>query len=234
MVSSNPAPEDSDETDIICVVCLDNVSEPYRLQPCLHRSFHFPCIDQWLRVDERRSCPVCKATVSRVEHGRGGFERLYVPSGIQRQRRRRVPAERDGLVGLSFRRLVYLRLRYSLYIGSNRYSGYRELDHLTFRADQGLQRRAKAFLRRELSSPSSERRRLSVERLVSHMVYLLGHFEIRGSDGHLEDLVTNHLGRENARLLLHELQSFLRSPFESLREWDLHVQYLPVDSGQPD
>ncbi|RCI12645.1 hypothetical protein L249_0168 [Ophiocordyceps polyrhachis-furcata BCC 54312] len=211
-----------------------------------HESFHFPCIDHWLRVDERRSCPVCKATVSRVEYGQDGLGCEYRPLSLRRRGRRRVPTETDEPDGLTFRRHVYLRLRYSLYMGSNRHSGYRELDRLAFRRDQGLQSRAKAFLRRELRvfcwltspdspSPSSPRRRrrptATVERLVGHMVFLLCHFEIRGSDGALEDIVTTFLGREIARLLLHELHSFLRSPFESLTEWDVHVQYPPIDAG---
>ncbi|RDA84978.1 hypothetical protein CP532_3875 [Ophiocordyceps camponoti-leonardi (nom. inval.)] len=213
-----------------------------------YEHFHFPCIDHWLRVDGRRSCPVCKATVSRAEYGRGGRGCEYGPLSPQRRRRRRVPTERDEPDGLSFRRHVYLGLRYSLYVGSNRRSRYRELDRVAFRRDQGLQSRAKAFLRRELrvfywltgpdspSSPSSQqqlrRRRptATVERLVGHMIFLLCHFEIRGNDGALEDIVTTYLGRDNARLLLHELHSFLRSPFESPREWDVHVQYPSLDA----
>jgi hypothetical protein len=45
-------------------------------------------------------------------------------------------------------------------------------------------------------------------------------------DGASEDLLAPHLTRENTKLFLHELSSWLRSPFEELEDWDKTVQYL--------
>lgn len=56
--------------------------------------------------------------------------------------------------------------------------------------------------------------------------------DIKGSGGQAEDLVQEFLGRENARLLLHELRAWLRSPYRRVEDWDRHVQYRgPVVLG---
>ncbi|PHH85185.1 hypothetical protein CDD83_786 [Cordyceps sp. RAO-2017] len=166
------------------------------------------------------------------------------------------PARTEGHVppDLAFRRQIYRRLLYSMHIGSNPVSRYRELSRDTFLHDRDLQSRAQLFLRRELqvftwlSSPYSDdlvrvdgeslrsfQRRLqrapSAEGLLAHILGLLRHFEIRGSDGSLEDDLATHIGRENTRLLLHELQSFLRSPYQSLEDWDGAVQYADAPPG---
>jgi hypothetical protein len=49
--------------------------------------------------------------------------------------------------------------------------------------------------------------------------------DMQGSDGHAENLIQEFIGRDHTRLLLHELRAWLRSPCESLREWDRVVQY---------
>ncbi|KAF4508616.1 hypothetical protein G6O67_004969 [Ophiocordyceps sinensis] len=155
--------------------------------------------------------------------------------GRARARPRRTRADRVEPAGLAFRRDVYRHLRYSI-----------------FRHNEELQRRARTFLRRDLrvfswlttpdvdnimphagESPQSfqdRRRATTVERLLGHILWLLQHFELRGSDGSVEEVVTTHLGRENTRLLLHELHSFLRSPYLTLEDWDRAVQY--PDSSQ--
>ena len=48
--------------------------------------------------------------------------------------------------------------------------------------------------------------------------------DVRGSQGQAEEMLKDFLGRDNARLLLHELASFLRSPY-SIETWDCKVQY---------
>ncbi|KYK60791.1 hypothetical protein DCS_01929 [Drechmeria coniospora] len=159
--------------------------------------------------------------------------------------------------GLPFRRHVYRHLRYSKHVGANRTSGYREVTRDMFcdlRLGRPLLDRARIFLRRELrvfawlTTPETDslvpfagedggffrrrRMRITVERMLGHIVVLLQRLEIRGSDGSLEDDLTSHLGRENARLLLHELLSFLRSPYVTLAEWDRNVQY--GDAREPE
>jgi hypothetical protein len=49
--------------------------------------------------------------------------------------------------------------------------------------------------------------------------------DVKGSNGHAENLLTEFLGRENSILFLHELSAWLRSPFTKVEEWDQNVQY---------
>ncbi|PHH79937.1 hypothetical protein CDD80_3389 [Ophiocordyceps camponoti-rufipedis] len=126
-------------TEIQCVICLETVSEPCELRPCRHLTFHYPCIDRWLRSDgRRRSCPICKATVSSVAFGseQNPQCREYFTGDSDSEsegegegesedaRRLRRQTAQDELVGLDVRRHVYRRMLYSMHVGSNRYSGY--------------------------------------------------------------------------------------------------------------
>lgn len=189
--------------------------------------------------------------VSQVRQAQPPPNTAFLPGRARRHLRGpqpwRAPAHRDEPAGMAFRRDVYRRLRYSMHVGSNSLSRYRELTRDSFRNDDELQRRARAFLRRELrvfswlttpdagsvdhsagEGPRSfqgRRRTTTVERLLGHIIWLLQHFELRGSDGSVEDVVTAHLGRENTRLLVHELHSFLRSPYSTLEDWDREAQY---------
>jgi hypothetical protein len=63
---------------------------------------------------------------------------------------------------------------------------------------------------------------------------MLKTLDIRASDGRAEDLLQEFLGRECARLFLHELNAWLRSPYQKVEEWDRDVQYkeaLPANFG---
>lgn len=91
------------------------------------------------------------------------------------------------------------------------------------------------FLRRELQvfsflNTASAPRGGNREFLLEYVVAILKTNEFKGASGHAEDLLTDYLGRANAKLLLHELEARLRSPHASLREWDNHAQYADVDS----
>jgi hypothetical protein len=103
------------------------------------------------------------------------------------------------------------------------------------------------FLRRELrvfrflySEPSSTPAEAATtsshaEFLLTYIVQILKTYELKASDGRAEDMLQEILGRENARLFLHELNSWLRSPYSKLEEWDRHVQYsepMPDDFDQ--
>lgn len=86
------------------------------------------------------------------------------------------------------------------------------------------------FLRRELQvfsflNTAAAPRGGNREFLLEYIVAILKTNEPKGASGHAEDLLTDYLGRTNARLLLHELEAWLRSPYMSLSEWDDHVQY---------
>jgi hypothetical protein len=172
--------------------------------------------------------------------------------GQQRRRQRTrlhqpQPAPSDPL---SVRRNVYRNQLYSLRVGSNRLSQYTEVTPEHFNRDEALVSRARKWIRRELQvfsflHPEAEdapeerrdpvprsgqqrleqRRANNAEFLLEYVVAILRTVDIKGSAGQAEELLRDFLGRENARLFLHELLAWLRSPYISLEDWDRHVQY---------
>lgn len=152
--------------------------------------------------------------------------------------------------GLSFRRVVYRNALFSLHVGSNRISRYRGFTPVSFQRDERLVSRARAFIRRELSvfdflrpdSPASSkssssssvaqsaatignRRANNADFLLEYIISILKSIDLKGSTGQAEELLTDFLGRDNAQLFIHELQAWLRSPYERLGDWDRNVQY---------
>lgn len=150
---------------------------------------------------------------------------------------------------LERRRNVYRNQTFSLRVGSNRLSQYRELTPDLFNRDDELVSRARKWIRRELrvfaflnpepeeeartSRPVSRpgpqrlenRRTNNAEFLLEYVIAILRSVDLKGSAGQAEELLRDFIGRENACLFLHELQAWLRSPFNSLDDWDRHVQY---------
>ncbi|KAF6834835.1 RING finger domain protein [Colletotrichum plurivorum] len=142
------------------------------------------------------------------------------------------------------RRAVYRHQLYSLHVGSNRISRYRDLTPQMFANDTELVSRARTFLRRELqvfeflspendarpqnADPVQRRRANNAEFLLEYIVAILKTVDMQGSTGHAEELIKEFLGRENTRLLLHELRTWLRSPYTTLENWDRAVQYPDV------
>lgn len=61
--------------------------------------------------------------------------------------------------------------------------------------------------------------------MLSYIVSILKMVDVKASNGHAENLLAEFLGRENGRLFLHELESWLRSPYTKLEDWDANVQY---------
>lgn len=134
-------------------------------------------------------------------------------------------------------------------VGSNRLSQYRELTPELFNRDEELVSRARKWIRRELRvfaflnpGPEEEertpqqvsraghqrlesRRANNAEFLLEYVVAILRTVDLKGSAGQAEELLRDFIGRENACLFLHELQAWLRSPYNSLEDWDRHVQY---------
>jgi len=136
------------------------------------------------------------------------------------------------------RRHVYRRKLYSLHVGSNPLSGHRDVSPTQIAHSPSLQSKARTWIRRELrvfnflhtdpdGGPSDAGATTSsnAEFLLSYVVALLKKVELKGSNGHAEDLLTEFLGRENARLFLHELNAWMRSPHTKLDQWDREVQY---------
>jgi hypothetical protein len=168
-----------------------------------------------------------------------GLPSLFAPYGLPRRprgtRRSYSPPVEDA--ALRRRREVYRRQLYSLHMGSNPLSGYRDLTPQIIASSPELQSRARTFIRRELRiftflnpdtpGPSINAVTTSnnAEFLLSYIVSILKMVEIKASNGHGENLLTEFLGRDNSRLFLHELQTWLRSPYTKLEEWDQDVQY---------
>jgi beta-lactamase class A len=104
-------------------------------------------------------------------------------------------------------------------------------------SSEDLQSRARTWIRRELrvfsflypfstaSSNNATTTSGNAEFLLSYIVSIVKMVDVKASDGHAENLLTEFLGRENSRLFLHELNSWLRSPYAKVEEWDQNVQY---------
>ncbi|KAI0397538.1 hypothetical protein F5Y17DRAFT_347531 [Xylariaceae sp. FL0594] len=149
------------------------------------------------------------------------------------------------------RQEIYRKGLYSLHVGANPLSRHRDITPATFESEPELVSRARAWLRRELqvfeflrcSSPTPaptpsttngeggdavtrrrRRRQDNAEFLLEYIVAILKTVDIKGSQGAAEDMLAEFLGRDNARLLLHELRAYLRSPW-SMEVWDRKVQY---------
>ncbi|KAK4612193.1 hypothetical protein CLAFUW4_13078 [Fulvia fulva] len=246
-------------TQDACTICLETISERAVAVPCNHLTFDYLCLVSWLQ--EQSTCPLCKAKVTEVQYdwrSPSDFKTYPVPEaesvkatpdrsdsrhqryyrGLpvpQRSRstRPRLNSASSTDDSLTRRRHIYRNRLYSLHVGANRISQYREFTAQTFAASAELQSRARMFLRRELQvftfldhAPRGGNRDFMIECIVA----ILRNNELRGADGKVEELVKDFLGLENTRQLLHELEAWLRSPHTSLQDWDRWVQY--ADDGE--
>lgn len=178
----------------------------------------------------QRSHPSNPTSTSRSN----GSLALFAPYGLPRRprgtRRDFSPPVED--VALRRRREVYRRRLYSLHVGSNELSGYQDITPGMIASSPELQSCARKWVRRELrvfsylhpeaaDAPTTS----NAEFLLSYIVSILKMVDVKASNGHAENLLSEFLGRENSRLFLHELESWLRSPYTKLEEWDANVQY---------
>ncbi|KAI9800237.1 MAG: hypothetical protein M1825_004221 [Sarcosagium campestre] len=162
--------------------------------------------------------------------------------GLRASRPRRIVQDpgfsTTGDSALARRREIYSKQLYSLHVGSNRLSRFRELSPQLFQADEELVSRARKWIRRELqvfdflrsdtvdvNDVTMVRRANNAEFLLEYIVAILKTVDIQGSGGQAEDMLTDFLGRDVTRLFLHELRAWLRSPYADLRDWDRAVQY---------
>ena len=246
-----------------CTICLEPISERAVAVPCNHLTFDFLCLVSWLQ--ERTSCPLCKAEVGQVQYdwrSPRDYKTYHVPppkisssnSGVgqvqplSRRGRDRRPVERwtpqaeralaaSEDPALDRRRRVYRDRLYSLHVGANRISQYRDFTPESLACSPELQSRGRAFLRRELNvftflDTASGPRGGNREFLIEYIVAVLKTNQLKGADGHAEDLLADFVGRENARQLIHELEAWLRSPYMALSDWDRHVQYADRSGGR--
>ena len=234
------APQDT------CVICLDPVTERAVAVPCNHLNFDFLCLCSW--TQEQPCCPLCKTPLTAIEYDwRSPTDRkLYIipkqeekpkahngattTSRFRPPRRRPAPSQRplhtSPDAALAFRRRIYSDQNYSLHVGANRTSQYANFTPSTFTTSSALQSRARLFMRRELQVfdfLAENNARLGF--LIEYIVAILKTTEIKDAGGSARTLVAEFLGDGAAGLFLHELEAWLRSPYERLEDWDRHVQY---------
>lgn len=237
-----------------CAICLEAIKERAVATPCNHLSFDFICLVQWLQehatcplckaevkevqYDWRSPRDFKTYTVGQHHTAKATGSNTRQRQSVVRRRRRDIPwrpqtASSSSSVSaedpsLTRRRQVYVDHTPSLHVGANRISQYQTFTPASFAASPALQTRARIFLRRELRVFAFLDRRpagANREFLIEYLVAVLKSNDSKGADGHAEELVKEFLGREDARLLLHELDAWLRSPYERLEAWDSHVQY---------
>ena len=231
--------ETIDAEESCCVICLERITEQASAQPCTHDYFDFLCLISWLQ--EQSSCPLCKAEVNTVRYEiKNGttFKTYNVPStktaepalnaprpqnfdhrGRRPFRTRREYEPRPLVTAdeaLLRRREIYRNKLYSLHVGTNRVSRFRDLTPALFTSDTELVSRARKWIRRELQvfeflnpdrASGSDRRANNAEFLLEYIVAILKTVDIQGSRGQAEEMLKNFLGRENTVLFLHELRS---------------------------
>lgn len=128
------------------------------------------------------------------------------------------------------RRNIYAKGLFAKHVATNRYTGYKPPPTpAQISASIELQRRARAFLRRELQVWVN----LDIEFLINYIISLIKMLDLRSESGIklLADLLdpsipySEETRKPNTEHLAHELYSFLRSPFQQLEGYDEVVQY---------
>jgi len=156
-----------------------------------------------------------------------------------RPRRPYIPGQTPSVDQAILRRKqIYSRQLYSLHVGSNRVSRFKDLTPQLFNTDTELISRARKWIRRELQvfkflssdgpsrdDPTTNRRANNAEFLLEYIIAIVKTVDTQGSGGQAEDMLQEFLGRDNTRLFLHELRAWLRSPYTALEDWDRAVQY---------
>lgn len=211
------------------------------------------------RETDRRSSRDVDQDLPRFAPLRGGYGIYHRRSS--RSPPRPAPVSPDEAIHR--RRQIYREQLYSLHVGSNRISQYLDLTPELFQSDPPLISRARKWIRRELrvfeylypdqytgdsnaagnsnsTAPTSggdatrRRRTNNAEFLLEYVVAILKTVDIQGSCGQAEDMLKEFLGRDHARLFLHELRAFLRSPYVNLEDWDRNVQYATRPKPGPE
>lgn len=202
--------QQNDGDEEVCVICIEGISDKAVAQPCKHSNFDFVCLLSWLQ--ERSTCPLCKADVKMVHYqfaDNGVYKTYDVPKAphptsshnpspttqfapyrmrTSRPPRPRRPYNPQALPtpdeAIARRRRVYSEQLYSLHVGSNRVSRFRDLTPELFNRDEELVSRARKWMRRELqvfgflnpNNPSTgmnDRRANNAEFLLEYIVAIL-------------------------------------------------------------
>ena len=75
----------------------------------------------------------------------------------------------------------------------------------------------------------------NTEFLLEYIIAILRTVDLYGPAGEAEEMLQEFLGRKYARLFLHELNAWLRSPYAKIEDWDRMVQYrkrLPMNYSE--
>ena len=224
--------------DFLCLVSWLQEQTTCPLCKSQVRSVHYHCNSATdFKVYEVRQTPKVPPTGLSSHSPRNRPRRTFEPRPWGRDltpRNAEVSAIETALLR---RKHIYRHLLYSLHVGSNRLSRYTTLTPTEFNQDADLVSRARSFIRRELQifeflspdngreTPNVARRANNAEFLLEYIVAILKTVEIKGSSGQAESMLGDFIGVDNARLFLHELSSWLRSPYTRLQDWDRHVQY---------
>ncbi|KAG8630014.1 hypothetical protein KVT40_001633 [Elsinoe batatas] len=222
---------DNNHVSDTCVICLSAISERAVTYPCNHLVFDFLCLASWLQ--QRPNCPLCNTPVQRVEYdwrSPNDFKTYHVPKppGLQpsssfARRQHSFAISSTSSPSLDRRKLIHARHLFSLHRAPSR--PIQALTPTLFRSSPILQRKARLFLRRELQVFTFLQTTSRLEFVLEYIVGMLRKLEVKGADGAMENLVAEVLGRDGARVLLHEIKAWLESSFDRLEDWDRVVQY---------
>ncbi|CUS10390.1 unnamed protein product [Tuber aestivum] len=253
---SSPTPSQSPKEEgeaeaSACVVCQEAISEKAVASPCGHE-YDYVCILTWMEV--KPLCPLCKVVIeSRVSmicglRGGGEYELiqtqhnapaeptpskpiLYSSASTHRRpyrpRRPRSPPPPSSTI--LTRRHIYKHALRSSHVGANRLSNHRNFTPATFLASEHLQSRARAFIRRELTTFAFLAD--NAEFVLEYVIAILKSVDLKSASGAAEDMLAEFLGRRNAGVFVHEVNAFLRSPYERAEEFDRWAQYPSVEKG---
>lgn len=229
-----------------CPLCKAEISEvhfDFNAQATKWKTYRVPHIgleratDQHTQSEPGQSNPALSNVTSFLRRAR---DRSHF-----RSPRHPPPQWRPVQDALERRRNVYRKGLYSLHVGSNPKSGYRDVTPQGFSDQADTQSRVRAWTRRELqvfeflnddsSSGQTEsssdsllpegarrRRQNNAEFVLEYIIAILKTVDVQSD--HTEELLKDFLGRDHTKLFLHELRNFLRSPY-SVEAWDRHVQY---------
>lgn len=145
------------------------------------------------------------------------------------------------------RRQVYRNMTFSYHVGANRVSQFREFTPQTFSHSRDLQLKARKWIRRELqvfdfltpsldaepTQPQQRRYAGNTEFLLEYIMSVLKTVDIKDASGKAQGMLAEFLGDDRARLFLHELNAWLRSPYTELEAWDRHVRYANTSVEAP-
>ncbi|CAZ82642.1 unnamed protein product [Tuber melanosporum] len=188
-------------------------------------------------------CPLCKVAIEWLEVGgvKHNVPRKPAPSKPTfysssstttdtrrrpyRPRRPRSPPPSSILT----RRHIYTHGLRSSHVGANRLSNHTNFTPAIFLASEHLQSRARAFIRRELSTFAFLAD--NAEFVLEYVIAILKSVDLKSASGAAEDMLAEFLGRRNAGVFVHELNAFLRSPYERVEEFDRWAQYPSPEKG---